>query len=115
MTRPPQYRALPWVTGLAALLAGCAAPPPPSGPYAPPPVGALPPAATTEILPSAVVGTPFLIAFKIPACIASVIFSGPTAAAFTLANQGLIPPEQDLMEDTNRAIDVYCSPPTLPP
>jgi len=106
------------VTLLAALLAGCAAPPTPAqpGPVALVPQPPPPPALPTSASADTVLGTPFLWAIKIPACAASLLVSGPTAAAYTLADQGAIPPEQDWREDVNRAVDTYCGPPNeVPP
>jgi len=108
-----------WVTVLAAaaLLVGCASPPPPAQPSPvalvpqPPPAPAPPPSASADT----VFGTPFLWAIKIPACAAALLVSGPTAAAYTLADQGRIPPEQDWHEDVNRAVDTYCGPPNAVP
>ncbi|HUK08853.1 MAG TPA: hypothetical protein VLX09_13355 [Stellaceae bacterium] len=107
-----------------ALLGGCAEPAPPAStaatPQGPTPLVSLPPplAPLPEPTPrvSSVLGTPFLIAFKVPACIASAIVSAPVAALYTLANQGAIPPEQDLYEDVDRANETYCGEPwTIPP
>ena len=53
----------------ALFLAGCAEPPPPSQP----------------VSPVSVFGTPFLIAFKIPACVATIAIAGPAAALQQLA------------------------------
>jgi hypothetical protein len=79
----------------ALFLAGCAEPPPP-----PEPVSAL-----------SAFGTPFLIAFKIPACVATVAIAGPAAAL-----QQLAAPNQDgLQPDIRPALDAgigqNCGPP----
>jgi len=102
---------------LTALLSGCAAPAPPSpGPVAlvpqPPPPSAQP----LSVSADTVIGTPFLLAIKIGGCAASLLAVGPTAATYTLANQGAIPPEQDWREEVDRAVDTYCGPPySVPP
>jgi hypothetical protein len=109
-----------------ALLGSCAAesvsPPTltattPQGPTplvaVPPPLAPLP---EPEPRVSSVLGTPFLIALKVPGCIVSAIISAPVAALYTLANQGVIPPEQDFYEDVDRANATYCGEPwTIPP
>lgn len=78
-----------------AFLAGCAAPPPSAQP----------------VSPVTVVGTPFLIALKIPACVATVAIAGPAAAL-----QQLAAPTQDrLQPDIRPVLDagIYdnCGPP----
>lgn len=82
---------------LAFFLAGCAAPPPP------------PPA--QPVSPVSIIGTPFLIAFKIPACVATVAIAGPAAALQQLA----APTEDGLQPDIRPALDAginaNCGPP----
>jgi hypothetical protein len=81
----------------ALILAGCAAPPPP--PQAEP------------VTPVSVIGTPFLIAFKIPACVATVAIAGPAAALQQLA----APTQDGLQPDIRPALDAgmaaNCGPP----
>ena len=81
----------------ALLLAGCAAPP------APP--------QTQPVSPVSVIGTPFLIAFKIPACVATMAIAAPAAALQQLAAPG----EDGLQPDIRPALDggIYanCGPP----
>lgn len=76
-------------------LAGCAELPPP------------PPAAS----PVTAIGTPFLIALKIPVCVATVAIAGPAAALQQLA----APNEDGLQPDIRPALDVgmsqNCGPP----
>ena len=80
---------------LAPILAGCAAPPPPSAkPVSP-----------------VVTATPLLIAFKVPACLATFVIAGPAAAL-----QQLAAPNQDgLQPDIRPALDFgieqNCGPP----
>jgi hypothetical protein len=62
------------------------------------------------------VGTPWLIAFKIPVCAASIVLAGPLAAAATLAVRGT---DANLAEaDVPRALDdglaQNCGPPWTP-
>ncbi len=76
-------------------LSGCAEPPPP-----PQPVSVI-----------SAVGTPFLIALKVPACVATVAIAGPAAAS-----QQLAAPNQDgLQPDIRPALDAgiaeNCGPP----
>src|SRR5690349_3904938 len=77
------------------LLAGCAEMPPP-----PPPAS-----------PVTAIGTPFLIAFKIPVCVATVVIAGPAAALQQLA----APNEDGLQPDIRPALDAgmsqNCGPP----
>jgi hypothetical protein len=66
---------------------------------------------TTTTPPSimSVVGTPFLIAFKIPVCIASVVIAAPIAGA-----SALTPPAPDkiaLRDDLERGTEANCGPP----
>jgi hypothetical protein len=57
------------------------------------------------------IGTPFLIAFKIPACVATVVIAGPAAALQQLA----APNEDGLQPDIRPALDAglvhNCGPP----
>lgn len=82
----------------ALLLAGCAAPPPP-------------PPQVQPVSPVSVFGTPFLIAFKIPACVATVAIAGPAAALQQMA----APTEDGLQPDFRPALDAgiaaNCGPP----
>lgn len=78
-------------------LSGCAVPPPP------------PPAQTASVV--SVIGTPFLIAFKIPACVTTLAISGPAAALQQLAapnEDGLQP---DIRPALDAGIDQNCGPP----
>jgi hypothetical protein len=76
-------------------LAGCAEMPPP-----PPPAS-----------PVTAIGTPFLIALKIPVCVATVAIAGPAAALQQLAG----PNEDGLQPDIRPALDAgmsqNCGPP----
>lgn len=70
------------------------------------------PAAPSSPLAS-VVGTPWLIAFKVPVCAASLALAGPLIAGRTLAVQG---PDANLAEagigrDLDRGLDQNCGPP----
>lgn len=82
--------------GLMALLflAGCASPPP-----------------AEPISPVSVVGTPFLVALKVPVCVATVAIAGPAAALQQLA----APNEDGLQPDIRLALDdginANCGPP----
>ncbi|HEY1505572.1 MAG TPA: hypothetical protein VGF92_14790 [Stellaceae bacterium] len=80
---------------MAALLTGCAAPPQQAQP----------------VTPVSVIGTPFLIALKIPTCVATVAISGPAAALQQLA----APSEDGLQPDIRPALDAgmaqNCGPP----
>ena len=85
-----------WPGCLAFLLflAGCAEPTPP------PPVSA-----------TSVIGTPFLIAFKVPSCVATLAIAGPAAALQQLAapnEDGLQP---DIRPALDAGIDQNCGPP----
>jgi hypothetical protein len=80
----------------ALLLAGCAEPPPPQ---------------VQMVSPVSVIGTPFLIAFKVPACIATVVLAGPATALQQMAaptQDGLQP---DLRPVFEAGIDQNCGPP----
>jgi hypothetical protein len=80
---------------LSLCLSGCAAPPPPAQP-----VSAV-----------SIVGTPFLIAFKLPACVATLAIAGPAAALQQLAapnEDGLQP---DIRPALDAGIDQNCGPP----
>lgn len=82
---------------LVLFVAGCAAPPPP--PEAEP------------VSPVSVIGTPFLIAFKVPVCAVTLAMAGPIAAMQQLA----VPKEGDLSTDfrpeLNAGIVSNCGPP----
>ena len=87
-----------WLGCLAAVLflAGCAEPPS----SAPRPVSAV-----------TAIGTPFLIAFKVPACVATLAIAGPAAALQQLAapnEDGLQP---DIRPALDAGIDQNCGPP----
>jgi hypothetical protein len=58
-----------------------------------------------------VVGTPFLIAFKIPACVATLAIAGPAAALQQLAapNEDRLQP--DIRPVLDAGIDENCGPP----
>jgi len=82
---------------LALFLAGCEAPPPP-----PPP---------QPVSPVSVFGTPFLIALKIPACVATIAIAGPASALQQLAaptQDGLQP---DIRPVLDFGIEQNCGPP----
>lgn len=89
----PKRRAVPIF--LLLCLAGCGEPPPPAPPMS----------------PVTAVGTPFLIAFKIPACVATLVIAGPAAALQQLAapnEDGLQP---DIRPALGAGIDENCGPP----
>lgn len=85
----------PALFALLLCLSGCAEPPPPAQP-----VSAV-----------SVVGTPFLIAFKIPACVATLAIAGPAAALQQLAapNEDRLQP--DIRPALDAGIDENCGPP----
>ena len=62
-----------------AILAACAASP-----------GTPPPGPSAEATVLSAIGTPFLIAFKIPLCVATVLVAGPASGA-----AAVIPPEDN--------------------
>ena len=77
-------------------LAGCVAPPPPQA---------------QPMSPASVIGTPFLIAFKVPVCVASLAIAGPAAALQQLAapnDDGL---QADIRPALDAGIDANCGPP----
>jgi len=75
-----------------------------------------PPPPYLEASPTSVLGTPFLLAMKVPGCAISLAWGAPLAAVYTLANRGEIPPEQDFRVDAERAVETYCGPPyAVPP
>ena len=90
----PVMRRLGWLAVLL-VLAGCTS-------QSPPP---------QSVSTLSVIGTPFLIAFKIPACVATVAISGPAAALQQLA----APTEDGLQPDIRPALDAgivqNCGPP----
>jgi hypothetical protein len=76
-------------------LSGCAAPPPPD----------------QQVSVAGAVGTPFLIALKVPACVATVLVAGPAAALQQLAapnEDGLQP---DIRPALDAGVDENCGPP----
>jgi hypothetical protein len=79
---------------LALGLSGCAAPPP-----------------DQQVSPVSAVGTPFLIALKVPVCVATVVVAGPAAALQQLAapNQDGLQP--DIRPALDAGIDENCGPP----
>jgi hypothetical protein len=85
----------PVLLALSLGLSGCAEPPPPAQP-----VSAV-----------SVVGTPFLIAFKVPACVATLAIAGPAAALQQLAapNEDRLQP--DIRPALDAGIDENCGPP----
>jgi hypothetical protein len=90
----PRMRWLGWLA-VSLFLSGCTEQPPPPN----------------SVSTITVVGTPFLIAFKIPACVATVAISGPAAALQQLA----APNEDGLQPDIRPALDAgmvqNCGPP----
>jgi class 3 adenylate cyclase len=89
----PMMRAV-WLSLFVLCLSGCEAPPP-----------------EQRIDAVSAVGTPFLIAFKIPVCAATLVVAGPAAAL-----QQLAAPNQDGLQPDIRAaldagIDQNCGPP----
>ena len=89
------FRARFGLLALAILLPGCAAPPPPA----------------QQASAVSVIGTPFLIALKVPACVATLAIAGPAAALQQMA----APTEDRLHPDIRPAldagIDANCGPP----
>lgn len=104
-----------------AALAGCAAHsadedstktaeaalPPPAQVPPPAPVPASPSAGTTLL---SVVGTPFLVIFKIPVCILTVVVAGPVAGVSELSNPS-DPAGADLRRQLGQGIEQNCGPP----
>jgi hypothetical protein len=90
---------------LSLVLAGCAAAPPGNSPQTPSPVS--------------VIGTPFLIALKIPFCIATVAVAGPVAAVAQIADPwppvsalyGSGDPYRDVRRGLDDGIARNCGPP----
>lgn len=81
---------------VALFLAGCAEAPSPQA---------------QQVSPVSVIGTPFLIAFKVPVCVATVAIAGPAAALQQIAaptQDGLQP---DLRPVLDAGIDQNCGPP----
>jgi hypothetical protein len=80
---------------LALSVSGCAASAPPPEPGA---------------VAVSAIGTPFLLAFKIPLCAATVALAGPIAGI-----TGLVPPDdphaRDLRRDLNDGVAQNCGPP----
>lgn len=90
----PMMRRLGWLA-VSLFLFGCTEQPPPPN----------------SVATITAVGTPFLIAFKIPACVATVAIAGPAAALQQLA----APNEDGLQPDIRPALDAgmvqNCGPP----
>jgi len=91
------------VISLAFVLfvAGCAVAPPP------PPPGAAP----VVVSPVSVIGTPFLLAFKVPVCALTLAFAAPAAAAQQLAAPNLDAPEYDIRPALDAGVVENCGPP----
>ena len=58
-----------------------------------------------------VVGTPFLIALKIPACAGSIVIAAPLAAASQLAASSALIDESGLRRDLDDGLIHNCGPP----
>jgi hypothetical protein len=58
-----------------------------------------------------VVGTPFLIAFKIPTCVASIAIAAPLAGASQLAESTSVIDEYSLRRDLDEGLVHNCGPP----
>jgi|ERR1700691_1254193 hypothetical protein len=60
-----------------------------------------------------IVGTPWLIALKIPVCTATILMAGPVAAVATLSNPGLDGnlAASDTRYDLDRGLNENCGPP----
>ncbi len=90
----PTMRWLGWLA-VSLFLSGCTEQPPPP----------------QSVATITAIGTPFLIALKIPACVATVAISGPAAALQQLA----APNEDGLQPDIRPALDAglvqNCGPP----
>ncbi|RDD62855.1 hypothetical protein [Ferruginivarius sediminum] len=56
------------------------------------------------------VGTPFLVAFKVPACVATVAMAAPLAAIFEMAD----PPRRAGQEALGYGVSRNCGPPYVP-
>lgn len=78
----------------ALLLGGCAEPPP-----------------AQPVSPVSVIGTPFLIALKIPACVATLAISGPAAALQQMGASTADGPQPDIRPVLDGGIDANCGPP----
>jgi len=88
---------------LALALAGCVNQPPPSQAGAPPPP---PPPGRTAV---SIIGTPFLIAFKIPVCIVSAAMAGAmTGVAGALRSDG---GPASLEQSLGEGVEKNCGPP----
>jgi hypothetical protein len=57
------------------------------------------------------VGTPFLIALKVPACVATVLIAGPAAALQQLAAPNQDGLQRDIRPALDAGIDENCGPP----
>jgi hypothetical protein len=83
---------------LAGMLAGCASSPPQTG-------GGF----------VSAVGTPFLVAFKIPVCITTVALAGPLAGAAALLPNGELLADQygkrQILHDLDAGLNENCGPP----
>ena len=58
-----------------------------------------------------VVGTPFLIALKIPVCVASIAIAAPLAGASQLAESTSVIDEYSLRRDLDEGLVHNCGPP----
>lgn len=58
-----------------------------------------------------VIGTPFLIAFKIPTCVASILLAAPIAGASQLGDPGEDFYEPGLRRDLDDGLIQNCGPP----
>ena len=81
---------------LALALAGCANSPEP-------------PRANENFV--SVIGTPFLIAFKIPTCVATIAIAAPIAGAWQLASRGDVFYQPDLRRELDDGVIQNCGPP----
>jgi hypothetical protein len=92
--RPTPHRVIPLILLLG--LCGCAVPPP-----------------DQQVSVASAVGTPLLIAFKVPACVATVLVAGPAAALQQLAAPNQDGLQSDIRPALDAGIDENCGPPYL--
>jgi hypothetical protein len=82
---------------LAGMAAGCASSPPAGGGFV------------------SAVGTPFLVAFKIPACITTIALAGPLAGAAALIPEneplGGDGDRREILHDLDAGLNQNCGPP----